>query len=341
MKGFMTNLKKKDLNARIEKNLKALEVLTKQSSSLDKEESKTILNGYSGWGGLRDAIFTPSIYGQLRKHLTVEEIEEIKATTKSAYYTPELLVKFIWSVLNLGNIKSGIVLEPAAGNGVFLDYMPSSIAKSCKIETVEMDLLTCKILAQKHPKIKITAAVFENLYFGNTKYDLIVSNPPYSSQLINDIQFADLAHLAIHHYFVAKCARLLKNNGIVAMVLPTFFLDNVRDHARDIIAADGVNLMFAYRLPDDLFSNAKVTVDIVFLKKGETGIKWQKTQDIKIGEKTKAINEYFIAHPENILGELKIIPMYGRFGITCKAQGDLREQLINVFKIHKKTTLSS
>ena len=70
-------LKKKDLNARIEKNLKALEVLTKQSSSLDKEESKTILNGYSGWGGLRDAIFTPSIYGQLRKHLTVEEIEEI------------------------------------------------------------------------------------------------------------------------------------------------------------------------------------------------------------------------------------------------------------------------
>ena len=204
-----------------------------------------------------------------------------------------------------------------------------------------MDLLTCRILAQKHPKIKITSSVFENLYFGDVKYDLIVSNPPYSSQLINDIQFADLSHLAIHHYFVAKCARLLKNNGIVAMVLPSFFLDNVRDHARDIIAADGVNLMLAYRLPDDLFANAKVTVDIVFLKKGETGIKWRKTENIKIGSKTKAINEYFVAHPGNILGELQIIPMYQRWGITCKAQGDLREQLINVFKIHKKTKNNS
>ena len=56
IKGLMTNFKKKNFNGRIEKNLKALEVLTKQSSSLDKEESKTILNGYSGWGGLRTAI---------------------------------------------------------------------------------------------------------------------------------------------------------------------------------------------------------------------------------------------------------------------------------------------
>jgi hypothetical protein len=121
------------------------------------------------------------------------------------------------------------------------------------------------------------------------------------------------------------------------MVLPSFFLDNVRDHARDIIAADGVNLMLAYRLPDDLFANAKVTVDIVFLKKGETGIKWQKTKNIKIGSKTKAINEYFVTHPENILGELQIIPMYGRWGVTCKAQGDLREQLIKVFLRIKKS----
>jgi len=332
----MTNSKEKKFNGRIEKNLKALELLSQQSSNLNKEKSKSILNGYSGWGGLRDAIFNPSIYGQLRNHLTVEEIEEIKLTTKSAYYTPALLVKFIWSILNLENIQGGLILEPAVGNGVFLDYMPPSINETCKIETVEMDLITCKILARKHPNIKITSAVFENLYFGDVKYDLIVSNPPYSSQLINDIQFKDLSHLAIHHYFVAKCARLLKNNGIIAMVLPSFFLDNVRDHARDIIAADGVNLICAYRLPDDLFANAKVTVDIVFLKKGGANVQWQKTKDIKIGSKTKAINEYFVAHPENILGELQIIPMYGRLGLTCKAQGELREQLIEVFKKYKK-----
>jgi len=59
---------------------------------------------------------------------------------------------------------------------------------------------------------------------------------PYSSQIVEDIYYKDLSHLAIHHFFVAKCARLLKDNGIIAMVLPLFFLDNTRDHARDIIS---------------------------------------------------------------------------------------------------------
>ena len=32
------------------------------------------------------------------------------------------------------------------------------------------------------------------------------------------------------------------------MVLPQFFLDNIQDHARAIIAADGVNMVAAYRI---------------------------------------------------------------------------------------------
>ena len=157
-----------------------------------------------------------------------------------------------------------------------------------------MDLLTCSILIEKHPKIKLTATFFENIYFNHDKYNLIISNPPYSSQLVEDIYYKDLSHLAIHHFFVAKCARLLKDNGIIAMVLPTFFLDNLRDHARDIISNDGVNMLMAYRLPDNIFADAKISVDIVFLKKAKTNIAWTKTQNIKIDNSQKPINEYFI-----------------------------------------------
>ena len=116
------------------------------------------------------------------------------------------------------------------------------------------------------------------------------------------------------------------------MVLPQFFLDNTRDHARDIIAASGVNMLAAYRLPDNLFENAKVAVDIVFLKKTDSNNRpWQKTKPIRIGNHTKPINEYFLLNPSHILGELEVIPMYERTGITCRPSGILREKLKEVF----------
>jgi len=318
-------------NERVERNLRVLKLLSNNDPSISEEQKRVILNEYSGWGGLREVIFTPSVYRQLKYYLTDDEINSIKQTTKSAYYTPELLVKFIWSIVVTCGFKGGKILEPAAGNGVFIDYIPQSIVKTCKVQAVEMDLLTCKILMQKHPQIKLTAAPFENLHFGHEKYDLIISNPPYSSQLVEDIYYKDLSHLAIHHFFVAKCARLLKNNGMIAMVLPQFFLDNTRDHARAIIAASGVDMVAAYRLPDNLFINAKITVDIVFLHKAIANIAWQETKNIKIGNYTKPINEYFVANPTHILGELEVVPMYNRMGITCKATGDLRGKLKAIF----------
>ncbi len=332
--------KKQIQNDRVEKNLQVLKLLSSNNSDVSAEQKKEIVNTYSGWGGLREAIYTPSIYRQLKYYLTDNEINSLKQTTKNAYYTPELLAKFIWSIVVIYGFKGGKILEPAVGNGVFIDNIPQSIVKTCKVQAVEMDLLTCKILMQKHPQIKLTVAPFENLHFSEEKYDLIISNPPYSNQLVEDIYYKDLSHLAIHHFFVAKCARLLKNNGIIAMVLPQFFLDNVREHARDIITAEGVNIIVAYRLPDNIFANAKITVDIVILQKATTDIKWQKTRNILIGEHNKPINEYFVKNPAHILGELEVVPMYNRMGITCKATGDLREKLKAIFLALKKQKIN-
>ena len=237
-------------NIEIIRKIKNNEVLT----ALD---AKT----YSGWGGMRDAIFTPSIYKQLKELLSDEEIGSIKATTSNAYYTPKYIAQFVWKILTqkLG-FYGGDILEPAAGIGVFLDTIPSSLNR-CNIDSIEIDMLIATILRHKHHNINIVCAGFEKIYFGNKKYDLIISNPPYGKAKLFDESQKDLKHLYIHHYFLAKSARLLKDNGIIAMVLPSFVLDNNTQHARDIIAESGVNLILAYRLPDDLFNGATVTVD--------------------------------------------------------------------------------
>jgi len=223
--------------------------------------------------------------------------------------------------------RKGDILEPAVGTGIFLDHMPLKIRQVSNIDAIEIDRVTCNILVNKHSEINLICSGFETAYFGKKKYDLIISNPPYGREAINDIFYLDLSGLVIHHWFVAKSAKILKDNGIIAMVVPQFFLDNIKDHARDIINNNGVNMLAAYRLPDNLFANAKVTVDIVFLQKAETDIKWLTTKNITVGRHTKPMNEYFIDHPEHVLGKLQVVPMYDRTGITCKANGNLRDLL--------------
>ena len=94
-----------------------LEVL----KSLTKKETITpeTLKNYSGWGGLKDAISNPDIYKELKSQLSDDEIDSIKRTLSSAYYTPELLVKFMWTALLRMGFRYGNILEPAVGTGAY------------------------------------------------------------------------------------------------------------------------------------------------------------------------------------------------------------------------------
>ncbi|WPY01908.1 hypothetical protein Trichorick_01832 (plasmid) [Candidatus Trichorickettsia mobilis] len=138
---------------RVKQNLKALEALTNNNKT---RISPDALKNYTGWGSLRDAIFTPSIYRELKKHLNDDEISSIKKTLGSAYYTPELLVKFIWTALLRMGFRKGDILEPAVGTGIFLDHMPLKIKQASNIEAIEIDRITCNILVNKYSQINLS-----------------------------------------------------------------------------------------------------------------------------------------------------------------------------------------
>ena len=249
------------------------------SSFKNKGADPELLKQYTGWGGLRKAVYTPEVYKELKKSLTPQEITSLKQTLSSAYYTPVELVKFIYGLLEVRGFTGGDILEPAIGHGVFMEHMPPSIRQNSRITAVEIDAVSSQIVQKLYPDVTLYTQGFET-WHTEQRFDAIIGNPPYGSQMLFDEQHSDLKVFCIHHFFVAKCMRLLKPDGILAMVLPSYFMDNVKDHTRHIIDREGGSLITAYRLPEDLFQDAKVTIDLVFLKKGKTDHKWLRTRDI-------------------------------------------------------------
>jgi hypothetical protein len=72
---------------RVEQNIEVLKTLAKKENVTPET-----LKNYSGWGGLRDAVYNPDIYKELKSHLSEDEIDSIKRTLSSAYYTPCILI---------------------------------------------------------------------------------------------------------------------------------------------------------------------------------------------------------------------------------------------------------
>jgi predicted RNA methylase len=315
-------------------NLEALSALKQGNASPE------LLKNYTGWGGLKNAIYDRNVYAKLKTILADDEIVSLKNTLTSGYYTPKYLIKFIYAGLERLGFKSGDILEPALGTGRFVEHMPTQMRQASNISCIEIDTISSKIAKTLYPELDIKTCGFE-AYNSNKKFDLIIGNPPFGKDCLNDTQHPDLSKLVIHHYFAAKAIKLLKDNGILAMILPSFFMDNVRDHARKIIKNLGGYLITAFRLPDNLFADAKITVDIVFLGKQPTSHAWINTKIIAFEEYNKPINEYYINHPENILGELKVVDMYERKGIACKRTEGFKEFLVAACKAIPKNYLQS
>jgi type I restriction-modification system DNA methylase subunit len=324
-----------DFNAfRVKNNLQAL------TSLVSNTPCSETLKKYSGWGGLKNSFYDHEIYKILKKVLNNKEFDEIKKTLRTAYYTPRKLVDFIYKVIFDFGFHPKTILEPSAGHGIFIDCLPKHISRNSKITAVETDIVSCRMLNALYPNIEVFGNGFENLSM-DKKYDLIVGNPPFGQLFVEDALNPELACYSIHHYFVAKCMRLLNQDGILAMILPRYFMDASQKHVRNIIASEGGSLITAFRLPDNLFENAKVTVDVVFLRKSLNHIEWVTAKPYREAGNFAFMNEFFLKNPNNIIGEIKFFDFHGRTEITCKQKCndiylELSQRISNYFDTIKK-----
>jgi type I restriction-modification system DNA methylase subunit len=303
-------------------NVRVIEEMAKNEPNIET------LKNYKGFGGLKRCFWDRTLYGQLmraiRANFGAEQeksvLESLRNSSSSAYYTPKEVISFIYRYLSqVCKFTGGDILEPSCGNGAFFEHMPEEIRTNSTITGVEYDILTAKLVQGIYPDISVINDGLQNIDFAGRKFDLIVGNPPYSSEKIIDNFMPDLSGYTIHHYFVAKCMRLLKDNGIMALVVPSFYMDIPQSSTRHIIENESI-VIDVLRLPDNLFEQATVTVDIIFIRK--TGRKIHSIIETTILEQGNAkdnINQFWIDNPNRILGKLQLkwVPAYNRHVPTC------------------------
>lgn len=317
-------------------NLNVINELAKPEPKID------VLKQYNGFGGLKRCFWDKNLYGQLMRAIRAnfgvdqekEVLESLRNSSSSAYYTPKEVITFIYRYLSqVCKFTGGDVLEPSCGNGAFFEYMPEELRNNSKITGIEYDTLTAKLVQSIYPDVEIINNGLQHVDFNGKKYDLIIGNPPYSAEKITDNFMPDLNDYTIHHYFVAKCMRLLNDNGLLALVVPSFYMDIPRKNTRHIIDNESV-VIDVLRLPDNLFTQATVTVDIIFIRK--TGNKIHNitnTTEMVQGEARDTINQYWVDNPKRILGthKLKWVEAYKRYVPCCQTQN--REQAFKFLEL--------
>ena len=285
-------------------------------------EEQQVLSQYVGWGGLADAFDSgkdswAKEYVELKGLLSEDEYAAARSSTLNAHYTSPVVIRSIYDAVEKMGFQSGNILEPSMGVGNFFGMLPDSM-QSSRLYGVELDSLTGRIAKKLYPQADITVAGFETTDRRDF-YDLAVGNVPFGQYKVNDKAYNKLG-FSIHNYFFAKTIDQVRPGGIVAFVTSRYTMDS-KDSAARKHMAERADLLGAIRLPNNAFranAGTDVVSDIIFLQKRDRPIDHEPDW-VQLGktEDGFAINQYFVDHPEMVLGELTTeSTQYGREELT-------------------------
>ena len=306
------------------RNIEAIQTLRtlEQEHRGATAEEQQVLSQYVGWGGLADA-FDPGKdswakeYAELKGLLSEDEYAAARSSTLNAHYTSPTVIRGIYDAVERMGFRSGNILEPSMGVGNFFGMLPDTMQDS-RLYGVELDSITGRIAKMLYPQADITVAGFETTDRRDF-YDLAVGNVPFGQYKVNDKAYNKLG-FSIHNYFFAKAIDQVRPGGVVAFVTSRYTMDSKDSTARKHMA-ERADLLGAIRLPNNAFranAGTDVVSDIIFLQKRDrpadiepAWVQLGKTED------GFAINQYFVDHPEMVLGQLTTeSTQYGREELT-------------------------
>lgn len=292
-------------------------------------EEQQILSNYVGWGGLSAAFDEHNAawaneYKELKGALSTEEYRAAMESTLTAFYTPPVVIKAVYEVLDRMGFSEGNILEPACGTGNFFGLLPESMAKAT-LHGIEIDALSGRIAKQLYQKASIAVEGFEDTKLPDDHFDVVLGNVPFGEFKVHDSRY-NAQKFLIHDYFFAKALDKVRAGGVVAFLTSKGTMDKASSEVRKYIA-QRAELLGAIRLPANTFranAGTEVTSDILILQKRNRLIdvepNWVYLDTDKNGI---TMNYYFVEHPEMVLGDM--VMESTRFGMesTCKAKKDI------------------
>ena len=325
---------------RIEDNFKAIELLQELKTSKREvtDQDRTTLLKYCGWGGLA-RIFSPDGYSRhsladqrdaLQALTSEDEYRSMQSSITTAYFTDPAIVSAMWSLVRHLGFQGGRILEPSAGVGHFLAGMPADIANKSDVTAVELDCVSAAMLEASFGPlgVQVHASALEKVRLPVGFYDLVIGNVPFGDFKSLDTSKAPYANWSIHNWVTGKSLDLVRPGGLVVLITSRHTMDSIGDTHRQWLAAHA-ELIAAYRLPTMAFkgqANTEAVTDIVVLKRREipnfTAKSWvalgkatstmlkagerlqSTTSQGKVYDRSLAINSYYVAQPENVMGLL-------------------------------------
>ncbi len=244
------------------------------------------------------------------------------------YYTDSKIVDAVRNLIqdHFKSQKEISVLEPSVGTGNFL-YATKDLALKSDITAFEINETTAKIAKILHPDSDINLRSFETEFIdekGNKKefypqYDLVIGNPPYGEHRGLYKGLGEEPKISKYEdYFVKRSLDSLKPNGVLAMVLPSGWLNRQKN-------LKSATVLEGFRLPNGAFSGTQIGTDIIILKKNNQNI-------------STDISNYFVNNPTKVLGETR--EKTNRFGRNEEyVYGNLDEALFKIqqFKNRNET----
>lgn len=328
---------------RYKNNIEAIKLLKicNEEKRNATEEEKTILTNYVGWGGLADVFDKNkpkwhSEYGELKDLLSEEQYNLARESTLTAFYTPPIVINSIYEVLNNLKFKQGEILEPSCGIGNFIGCCPNKIAES-KFTAVELDSISGNIAKLLYPKTNVKVDGYENISFPNNKFDVAIGNVPFGQFSVVDNNYKN--NYLIHDYFFIKTLDVVRPGGVIAFITSQGTLDKSNSKIREYIG-ERANFLGAIRLPNNTFTGSAgttVTSDVIFLQKKEK-MEVEDSSFIHIGVNDDNIemNQYFVEHPEMIIGKMEMVTSQYGMKSTCSPiekldlEKELNKAILNI-----------
>ena len=292
-------------------NIRAIQLLNKldAESRLATPTEQRVLADYVGWGGLSEFFKEDNPhYTELKDVLSDEEYASARESTLTAFYTPPVVIKAVYSALESMHFQTGNVLEPSCGIGNFMGLVPESM-NDAKFYGVELDSISGRIAQQLYQKNSIAVRGFESTNLPDSFFDAAIGNVPFGQFKVPDKRY-DKHNFLIHDYFFARTLDKVRPGGVIAFITSKGTLDKENPNVRKYIA-QRADLLGAIRLPNDTFKAAagtEVTSDIIFLQKRDRLVDIEPDW-VHLATDANGIrmNAYFVDNPEMVLGDMQMV----------------------------------